>query len=188
MKLDKNMPQEKNHLVIISGGQTGVDRAALDAALAAELSLDGWCPRGRRAEDGRLDEVYPLRETATAFYQERTRFNIRDSDATLIITPEPKNPTGGTALTVNLCVTLCKPMLIITPDYSELNLTLQWLYTHNVARLNIAGPRESSNRGIYRLSYDVLAELFIAYVNGQHEYECCETIAAYKHIQKIRRV
>mgnify|MGYP006174065873 CR=1 FL=1 len=83
---------------IISGGQTGVDRAALDAAMAAQYPVGGWCPQGRRAEDGPIPRDYPLRETPSAEYAQRTLWNVRDSDATLVLTPGPI--TGGTRWTV----------------------------------------------------------------------------------------
>ena len=86
---------------IISGGQSGVDRAALDAALAAGLELGGWCPKGRRAEDGPIADRYPLNETDCESYATRTRWNVRDSDATLILCDA--EPAGGTALTIECC-------------------------------------------------------------------------------------
>src|SRR5512132_1315628 len=85
---------------IVSGGQTGVDRAALDAAMAFGLACGGWVPRGRRAEDGAVPPRYPMRETRGYTYAERTRRNVRDSDGTLILTRG--RPTGGTALTGRL--------------------------------------------------------------------------------------
>ena len=72
---------------IISGGQTGVDRAALDVALELGLPCGGWCPRGRRAEDGPIDPRYPLTETPWDGYPQRTEWNVRDADGTLILTP-----------------------------------------------------------------------------------------------------
>ena len=92
-------PQNRlDRLRVISGGQTGVDRAALDAAFELALECGGWVPAGRRAEDGPVDARYPLRETAAGDYETRTRLNVRDSDATLILTRG--RPSGGTALTV----------------------------------------------------------------------------------------
>src|SRR5262245_54833883 len=85
---------------IISGGQSGVDRAALDVALELGIPCGGWCPKGRRAEDGPLPDRYPLDETQTSFYPERTRRNVRDSDGTLILADGAAK--GGTALTIEL--------------------------------------------------------------------------------------
>ena len=86
---------------IVSGGQTGVDRAALDVALELGIPCGGWCPRGRRAEDGALSARYPLMETPSDDYVQRTTWNIRDSDGTLILTRG--EPTGGTAQTALIC-------------------------------------------------------------------------------------
>ena len=85
---------------IVSGGQTGVDRAALDVALSLGIPCAGWCPRGRRAEDGPIDARYPLNETPSTSYAKRTEWNVRDSDATLILARLPLG--GGTALTERL--------------------------------------------------------------------------------------
>jgi len=88
------MPVEK----LVSGGQTGADRAALDFALAHNIPHGGWCPRGRRAEDGALRERYELRETPDADYPQRTEWNVRDSDGTVIFSLAPE-VTGGSKLT-----------------------------------------------------------------------------------------
>src|SRR2546429_554237 len=96
---------------IISGGQTGVDRAALDVALELGLPCGGWCPRGRRAEDGPIDSRYPLRETNALAYPVRTRWNVRDSDGTLILTRG--RPDRGTALTRDLAERMGKPLLTV---------------------------------------------------------------------------
>src|SRR5207302_8438813 len=96
---------------IISGGQTGVDRAALDVALELGLPCGGWCPRGRRAEDGPLDARYPLRETPWSGYPQRTGWNVRDSDGTLILTRG--RPDRGTAYTAEVAGRLHKPCLIL---------------------------------------------------------------------------
>ncbi|MDX8405392.1 MAG: putative molybdenum carrier protein [Mariprofundus sp.] len=148
---------------IVSGGQTGVDRAALDAAMALDIAVGGWCPRGRRALDGKIPDCYPLRETRGNGYQTRTKWNVRDSDATLIICHG--KPSGGTALTLRYCEALAKPSFIYqlpvgrspAPMDSEL---LQWLDKQRVHTLNIAGPRERSAYPIYRPAYALLSELF----------------------------
>src|SRR5438045_4470583 len=107
---------EKQHLrrgilKIISGGQTGVDRGALDAALAFEVECGGWCPAGRLAEDGTIPKRYPVMELANAGYAERTARNVADSDGTLIISKG--EPIGGTRETIDRCVEMRKPYLII---------------------------------------------------------------------------
>jgi hypothetical protein len=98
-------------LKVISGGQTGVDRGALDAALAFEVECGGWCPAGRLAEDGEIPKHYPVVELANAGYAERTAWNVADSDGTLIISNG--EPLGGTRETVDRCIEMRKPHLII---------------------------------------------------------------------------
>jgi len=98
-------------LKVISGGQTGVDRGALDAALAFEVECGGWCPAGRLAEDGEIPKHYPVVELANAGYAERTARNVADSDGTLIISNG--EPVGGTRETVDRCIEMRKPHLII---------------------------------------------------------------------------
>src|SRR5207248_4333802 len=101
-------------LKIISGGQTGVDRGALDAALAFEVECGGWCPAGRLAEDGTIPKRYPVRELANAGYAERTARNVADSDGTLIISKG--EPIGGTRETVDRCIEMRKPYLLIDSE------------------------------------------------------------------------
>ncbi|MFQ5587063.1 MAG: putative molybdenum carrier protein, partial [Thermodesulfobacteriota bacterium] len=95
--------------MIVSGGQTGVDRAALDVALELGIRCGGWCPKGRLAEDGVIDSRYHLDETGSKSYSQRTEWNVRDSDGTLILTVE--EPTGGTALTIRAAEELGKPCI-----------------------------------------------------------------------------
>jgi len=133
---------------IVSGGQTGVDRAALDAAMARGIACGGWVPRGRRAEDGRVPDTYPLRETRSAAYGERTRLNVRDADATLILTRGA--PCGGTALTIASAERLHRPHLVIDlAAPADPALVRTWLADIAVRVLNIAGPRESGCPGIH---------------------------------------
>jgi hypothetical protein len=132
---------------IVSGGQTGVDRAALDVALALGIPCGGWAPRGRRAEDGRIPGRYPLSECASSAYEVRTRLNVRDSDATLILARG--KPSGGTLLTRNLARELARPCLVVDLDRPPEPAAIgRWLQDHGVKVLNVAGPRESSARGI----------------------------------------
>jgi hypothetical protein len=133
---------------IVSGGQTGVDRAALDVALELGLPCGGWCPRGRRAEDGPLPERYPLCETASAAYPARTALNVREADGTLILTRG--EPDRGTALTARLAEHSGKPYLALDlTQRPEPKQVLIWATAHGVRILNVAGPRESSQPGIY---------------------------------------
>jgi hypothetical protein len=132
---------------ILSGGQTGVDRAALDIALERGLPCGGWCPQGRRAEDGPIAPRYPLDETPTRNYTERTQRNVRDSDGTLVLTRGSLQ--GGTALTVRLARRMKKPCLVLDleqpPDVANVR---QWAELNGVKVLNVAGPRASERPGI----------------------------------------
>lgn len=146
---------------IVSGGQTGVDRAALDTALRLGIPCGGWCPRGRRAEDGVIPAHYPLTETETVDYRCRTEQNVRDSDGTLILTQGIL--TSGTALTEKLAQHHRKPVLVVnlatpTEDLQRVN---DWLQLHQIEVLNVAGPRESNYPGIYRQAADFLQKLLI---------------------------
>jgi hypothetical protein len=140
-------------LRIVSGGQTGVDRAALDAAMVAGIDCGGWCPPGRRAEDGRIADDYPLRETASANYVARTRANVRDSDATLIIVRGTGDVYGGTRLTILEAEKLGRPLLLVSLAETDLDdaaaRIAAWIGKKDIATLNIAGPRESESPGIY---------------------------------------
>ncbi len=127
---------------IISGGQTGADRAALDAAINHGIPHGGWCPKGRKAEDGRIPDRYPLRETDTDNYRERTRKNILDSDGTLILCPEDEMD-AGTQLTYQLCKEIKKPVYIADPaDETQIPHVIKWLIRDNIHVVNIAGPRK----------------------------------------------
>lgn len=133
---------------IISGGQTGVDRAALDFAIEAGIPHGGWCPLKRKAEDGIIGYQYILKETSAADYSIRTKLNVRDSDGTLILNVNKLE--GGTLLTVQLAKNMGKPCLIVDLDNIPGKKTiLRWLTTHKIRILNIAGPRESKRPGIY---------------------------------------
>lgn len=135
-------------LSIVSGGQTGVDRAALDSALALGLAVGGWCPLGRRAEDGPIPGLYPLRETPTQDYGQRTEWNVRDSDATLILSRG--RLTGGSARTAEHAHRLGRPLLTLDLDAApDPALAADWVRRQGVRVLNVAGPRESGAPGIY---------------------------------------
>jgi hypothetical protein len=150
---------------VVSGGQTGVDRAALDVVLELGLPCGGWCPRGRRAEDGPIDPRYPLTETPWDGYPQRTEWNVRDSDGTLILTRG--DPDRGTALTVELARRYGRPHLamdLATPPDAE--VVRRWADEHQVRILNVAGPRESSCPGIHDEAAAFLRRLLTGYGPG----------------------
>lgn len=133
---------------VVSGGQTGVDRAALDVAMALDIPHGGWCPRGRLAEDGRIPDRYQLQETDSADYAVRTEWNVRDSDGTLILTRGELS--GGTRLTAILALRYSRPLTVVNLAETPVPASvLQWLLRHNIRTINIAGPRESTCPGIY---------------------------------------
>jgi len=132
---------------IVSGGQTGVDRAALDVALRLGIPCGGRCPRGRRAEDGRIPGRYPLRETWSRTYAWRTWLNVRSADAALILSRGA--PTGGTGLTWRCCRLLGRPHLLLDLAAPEAAAEIRaWLAATGARVLNVAGPRESAAPGI----------------------------------------
>jgi Circularly permutated YpsA SLOG family len=143
---------------IVSGGQTGVDRGALDAAIASGVEHGGWCPRGRRAEDGRVPDRYRLRETASRDYAARTEQNVLDADGTLILCVGV--PTEGTALTRRLAEQHGKPCRVVDlqrpDDPAEVRA---WLAAHAIRVLNVAGPRESTHPGVHRSAADFIRRL-----------------------------
>ncbi|MFP4560640.1 MAG: putative molybdenum carrier protein [Thiohalorhabdus sp.] len=144
---------------VISGGQTGVDRAALDAALAAGLAVGGWCPKGRRAEDGPLEPRYPLTETPSRDYRQRTRWNVRDADATLVL--GWGRLAGGTALTVGFIREYGRPHRVVPLDGDpDPGPVRTWLREQEVATLNVAGPRDDAEGRIYAAARAFLRALF----------------------------
>jgi len=151
-----------NSLRVISGGQTGVDRAALDAAMMVNIPHGGWCPRGRLAEDGRIPDRYRLQETHSSEYAVRTEWNVRDSDATLIVTRGEMS--GGTKLTAALALRYSKPLLVVDLTENPLPMSaVEWLLRHNIRTLNIAGPRESTCPGIHQAARTFLSDLLQAW-------------------------
>ncbi|MCF6224820.1 MAG: putative molybdenum carrier protein [Xanthomonadales bacterium] len=156
-------------LEIISGGQTGVDRAALDTAIRYDLPCGGWCPPGRLAEDGPLSNHYPLTELSSGGYPARTRRNVKDADGTLII---HGGVVGrGTGLTINTCKQLNKPMLILKLDNCDANSDFskqqdsikEFLQGQQIEILNVAGPRASGWLDGYALCRKILAPVFVSY-------------------------
>jgi hypothetical protein len=130
---------------IVSGGQTGVDRGALDAALAAGFACGGWCPADRSAEDGPIPQQYPLTPLPGGGYRERTRRNVVDSDGTAILFYG--SLTGGTKLTRDICVREKKPFVVLDAKQSTeshaADAIVHFLKENEIAVLNVAGPRLS---------------------------------------------
>lgn len=134
---------------IISGGQTGADRGALDAALALEFPCGGWCPEGRRAEDGVIPATYPVVELSGAGYRKRTIRNILDSDGTVIFCHG--EPVGGSLLTLKQCRSRGKLHLVVDMQAVSVGaaaaMVAQWVTEQGIALLNVAGPREGRAPG-----------------------------------------
>ncbi len=143
---------------IVSGGQTGVDRAGLELALAMGIEHGGWCPRGRLAEDGRIPPHYKLKETPSRDYKARTRQNVIDSDATLIL--YATKVSGGTLLTRRIAVELDRPYLCVRISDQAAAEIAEWLNEVRPSVLNIAGPRDSSSPNIEARALDVLLSLY----------------------------
>lgn len=143
---------------VVSGGQTGVDRAALDAALALGIPCGGYVPKGRLAEDGPLPYRYPMTESESSEYRVRTELNIVHSDATLIL--HRGEIFGGTLLTLELCKKHAKLVLAVDLEVGMEKAAVEkikaFLAKEKLSVLNIAGPRESNSPGIYAASLVVL--------------------------------
>ncbi len=155
------------HLVckIVSGGQTGVDRAALDVAIYYDIEHGGWCPKGRRSEDGIIPPEYKLRETDSRDYALRTEQNVIHSDGTLIIYID--TISKGTDLTRRLAKRHRRPLLLIDLVDDSIESIVEksaivkaWLVEKNIGVLNVAGPRASSQPGIEELAHSFLINVF----------------------------
>lgn len=146
---------------IISGGQTGADLAALDAAIALAIPHGGWLPRGRKTEAGRLPEHYALQESNSPRYRDRTERNIVCADATLICSHGPLS--RGSALTEALAIRHDRPFLHVdfelSPAEAATTLVQRWLDNIQPATLNVAGPRASSDPLIYNAVFALLTSL-----------------------------
>ena len=152
---------------IISGGQTGADRAGLDFAIEAGLEHGGSVPRGRIAEDGIISQKYRVTELSSESYEVRTRQNVRDSDGTVVFTLAPI-ATGGTKLTIDYATEIGKPLLRIYPEEGQndpdvitkaVDQLRHFIQSNNIEILNVAGSRESIEPGIYAFTLDVLRQL-----------------------------
>lgn len=150
---------------IVSGGQTGADRAALDAAIEHGVAHGGWCPRGRLAEDGRIADRYLLRETPSADPAQRTQWNVRDSDATVVFSTVD-DVGEGTLLTLATAERLGRPLLHLRGDLGAGTSALgdaaarlvEFVARHDVRTLNVAGPRASQDRQVAGVASAVVSE------------------------------
>jgi len=171
---------------IISGGQTGADRGGLDAARLCSLAHGGWCPKGRKAEDGVIPSKYHLNEMASSEYLPRTKANVFDSHATVIFTYGP--PTGGSLQTITYAHHLQKPYhkvdLLRTRPKHAVTEIMMWLagdealnHCHEYVALppplecilNVAGSRESQAPGIQEAVFKIMVNLLID-VNSTSEH------------------
>jgi hypothetical protein len=154
---------------VISGGQTGVDQAALRAAQERGLDCGGWCPPGRECESGIIPARFPLQETSRdrspyapgVPRSQRTEWNVRDSDATLILRPQSTGEDLGTDWTARCAAHFGRPLLVIDPGDPEAAFAIKdWLNALEIRTLNVAGSSEGTAPGIGDRAYSLLAEVF----------------------------
>jgi len=149
---------------IISGGQTGADRAALDWAIKRGIPHGGWCPSGRKAEDGTIDRRYNLIETPSDDYSQRTEWNVRDSDATAVFSIL-RELRGGSLLTVKLAGKYNKPVIHLCQADEQANHAQElrsFIEKFGTLVLNVAGPRASDEPGVYRFVSQILDQALSA--------------------------
>ena len=147
---------------VVSGGQTGADRAGLDWAIGRGLPHGGWCPKGRKAEDGPIDRRYNLAETSSEDYSQRTEWNVRDSDGTAVFSIS-KELRGGSLLTVELAPRLNKPVIHLWAQDEQTNhaqALRSFIENFGISVLNVAGPRASEEPGVYPFVSGVLDQAF----------------------------
>lgn len=168
----ENKTPSNNFLTkIISGGQTGVDRAALKIAKLLGIPHGGWCPYKRNAEDGIIPLEFQLEELPApsaeesidpnATYRMRTKLNVENSDGTLIILKNKPQQGTGTLHTIMMAKQLKKPYFIIklADDSSIIDIAVNWIIKNNIRTLNVAGPRETQEPGISAAAYSILEKL-----------------------------
>lgn len=157
-------------LKIISGGQTGADQAALDAAIKLGLSHGGWIPKGRKTEDGILPNSYHLNETSTSHYAQRTKRNVMEAHGTLIVSHGALN--GGSAYCRAVAMKYGKPFLHIDLNQIASFLaaisTKKWILEHHINILNVAGPRASKDQAIYQNVFNLIETVhYLLTIEGQ---------------------
>jgi len=148
---------------IVSGGQTGADRAALDWAWRRNIPHGGWCPAGRLAEDGTIPSHYRLQETPSPAYLQRTEWNVRDSDGTVIFSIDARL-TGGSQATVDFAVEQKKPWLHLSRNGASADHAprlLAFIREHNIKVLNVAGPGAAKEPSVYQFVQDTLEQAFV---------------------------
>ena len=147
---------------IVSGGQTGVDRAALDAAMIHHIECGGWCPQGRLDESGRIPEKYPVKELPNGGFAERTAANVHDSDGTVIF--HCGELGCGTEYTVECCAEQKRPRVLLDAEMvapGEAGKIIKYfVQTVRIETLNIAGPRQSEWSGGYDYAFAALEKFF----------------------------
>jgi hypothetical protein len=153
----------KSQFVIMSGGQAGADRTGLDWANDQGIEHGGWCPKGRRCEDGPLVSIYKLKETPRSFYLERTEWNVRDSDATLIFTISDVLD-GGSKRTAEFSEKHDKPFLHVHLG-TDLDLIVSFLMANAVTSLNIAGKSASNSPGVAQFDLETLNKVILPIAN-----------------------
>jgi hypothetical protein len=154
---------------IISGGQTGVDRAALDIALKHGVDCGGWCPAGRLDEFGKIPDRYPVMELEQGSFAQRTWQNVKESDGTVIIYSDELR--GGSEYTVECCNQLQRPHVLIdaakVPANAAARLIVDFIRERKIDILNVAGPRQSE----WPPGYDYAYRALEAFLNFEHEHE-----------------
>ena len=165
---DEKAKRVRTIVKVVSGGQTGVDQAALRAAMDCGLEIGGWCPPGRECEDGAIPAEFPLAETPNdrsadapeVPRSQRTEWNVRDSDGTLVVRSAGKD-IAGTEWTVECGKRYQRPLLICDlDDPNAKDLIQEWLAANSITALNVGGPSESTSPGIGEKAYAVLRSVF----------------------------
>jgi hypothetical protein len=162
---------------IISGGQTGVDRAALDVALRHQIECGGWCPTGRLDEFGRIPDQYPVQEFEHGGFTERTLQNVKDSDGTVII--YPGKLSGGTDQTVRFCVEQQRPHRLMDASKISIDeaarLIADFVRNYKIEILNVAGPRQSEWSEGYGYAFRAV-DAFVKWVTSESKKQITRSV------------